>query len=58
MFKDIINFIKCKLGYHDWYTVTKCTKPKDYRCWNGYCDGCSYLKDLKTVCLVCGKVKK
>lgn len=54
----MIRKLLCWLGYHDWYTITKCTKPKDYRCLNGYCDGCQYLKDLKTVCLVCGKVKR
>lgn len=54
----MIRRLLCWLGFHKWYTLVKCNRPVMHKCYRAYCDNCPYIKNLKTICEHCGKVKK
>nr|DAQ84110.1 MAG TPA: hypothetical protein [Caudoviricetes sp.] len=53
----MIRRLLCWLGWHKWYTMLHCGRPKDTVCFRMYCDKCPFLKCGKTICLNCEKEK-
>lgn len=54
----MIRRLPCWLGWHDWYTLNRRTKPSGFICDRMYCDNCPFLEDGETICLNCGKPVK